>query len=323
MTSRKLIHLHGSFSPFANLAIEEYLFYNNNKEYLLIYKNNPCLVYGNFQNPFKEFNFEKVIENGLTYARRFSGGGTVYHDLGNLNLSFISNNNDKTFGQKKIIQILDQYLGNESCFELTGHGDILIKYKDNKYKVSGSGFRQSRNRLLHHFTLLVDTDLKQLKGTLSPTFEEVYSLKGVDSRPQPVINLGQVDSKFLSLEMDLLDRLKKNYFYTDWNKYKFELNLDEIHKIIQKNKSFDFKFKKCCDFSFSETLASGESLTGVIEKGSLKSLLLSKKESLIQNPYELKRENLTEVFNALSAKKGELFTDLLKPIISKLFIYID
>jgi lipoate-protein ligase A len=77
-------------NPFLNLAFEDFLFRNvNQKHIIFLYKNEKCIVLGRNQNPWKEINFKKTVSNNVRLVRRNSGGGTVYHDLGNSNYCHI------------------------------------------------------------------------------------------------------------------------------------------------------------------------------------------------------------------------------------------
>lgn len=167
---------------YEHLALEDYLFEHAIPS-LLLYINSPVVVIGKHQNPWIETDPMKY-----PFARRQSGGGSVYHDEGNLNYSVILPKED--YDRDKIFQIIQSALLSLSIeTELTTGFSIFHKGK----KVSGSAFRQNSRTVLHHGTLLVNTDLLTLKSALkSPySYEDVRSTK---SNASPVINLNEINS---------------------------------------------------------------------------------------------------------------------------------
>ena len=86
-----LIIDHKTYDPFFNIASEEYLFKRFSKDIFMIYQNSPSVIIGKNQNAFAEINYRYLKENNIPVIRRLSGGGTVYHDQGNLNFTFITN----------------------------------------------------------------------------------------------------------------------------------------------------------------------------------------------------------------------------------------
>jgi len=173
----------GSQDPRYNLAFEEYVLSARREgNYLLLWQNDNTIVIGQNQNAEEEINRAFVEEHGITVVRRTTGGGAVYHDLGNLNYSFITDAGDAerlTMEQftAPIVAAL-RGLGVEA--EASGRNDILA----NGRKVSGTAQRLLHGRILHHGTLLFDSNPSMVAGALNvdPSKFESKSAKSVHSR---------------------------------------------------------------------------------------------------------------------------------------------
>lgn len=174
--------------PYVNLAVEKFLFETVDNKTLLLYlwQNQNTVVIGRNQNAFSECRTELLREEGGTLARRLSGGGAVFHDLGNLNFTFIcaSENLDVS----KHMQVI-----REACLmagistELSGRNDVLA----NGRKFSGNAFYNSRGRSYHHGTLLIRADIEKLGRYLTPPKAKLET-KGVKSVRSRVINLSEL-----------------------------------------------------------------------------------------------------------------------------------
>ena len=152
--------------PFTNLAIEEYLFntiYEPNCDIFHVYRNSRSVILGRNQNPFKELNFELIIKDSVPVVRRQSGGGTVYHDLGNTNYLHIMPRSrfDRKFSVGMVNRALHEL--DIPSFVNNRH-DIYVGDK----KVSGSAFKLVKDKAYHHGTMLIDTELDKLTKYLHP-----------------------------------------------------------------------------------------------------------------------------------------------------------
>lgn len=217
--------LSNSNEPSFNLATEEYFLKHKTEEYFILYVNTPCIVIGRNQNPYLEVNLDYIKRNDIPLYRRITGGGAVYHDLGNINFSFITNGldhlNDYEYYINKITSVLNKS-GVPIKFVEKSH-----IYLDNK-KVSGNAQTFYKNRVLHHGTLLFDTDLVELNKALS-TSQDIET-KAIRSNRVEVTNVKEYIGynelvhcllpEYRELTTDEIQRieiLEKRYFDWSWN----------------------------------------------------------------------------------------------------------
>jgi lipoate-protein ligase A len=195
--------------PYLHLAWEQSLLnsLDGSSEFFLLYRNRPCVVMGRFQHPLKEIYLPRLRQMDLELVRRFSGGGTVYHDLGNLNFSLI--HPDPFLPDGQALDIMISSLGNLGVPLLKNERrDLVLKQQGKVFKVSGSAFKRVRAGKLHHGTLLLDAHLGSLRGVLGQA-EFEFKSKALASTPSPVINLNQV---FPDLKTeDIYHSIKKVY----------------------------------------------------------------------------------------------------------------
>ncbi|MBQ9330021.1 MAG: lipoate--protein ligase [Oscillibacter sp.] len=187
----------GSTSPYYNLAFEEYVLRSRREgEYLLLWQNDNTIVIGQNQNAEAEINRAFVEEKKINVVRRSTGGGAVYHDLGNLNYSFIADAGDaeRLTMERFTRPIVEALRGLGLDAEASGRNDILVSGR----KVSGTAQRVMQGRILHHGTLLFDSDSSMVAGALNvdPEKFKSKSAKSVRSR------IGNIRS-FLPEDMDL------------------------------------------------------------------------------------------------------------------------
>lgn len=174
--------------PYWNLALEEYLLTSSSQEFFILWQNKPSIIVGRNQNTISEINAEYVREHSIPVVRRLTGGGAVFHDLGNLNYTFIVNDNGGTgIDFEKYTQpILDVLHGLSVNAELTGRNDLTIGGR----KFSGNSQYRYRNRLLHHGTLLFSSSLSDISSALKVNPSKLEG-KGVQSVRSRVTNISE------------------------------------------------------------------------------------------------------------------------------------
>lgn len=187
--SRLRLLLSDSHDPLFNLAVEECIFrqMDPNQRVLFLWRNANTVVIGRAQNPWKECNTRRMEEDGVTLARRSSGGGAVFHDLGNSCFTFMEGKPeyDKSISTAIVLDALKR-LGVEAF--ASGRNDLLVATPDGERKVSGSAYRETHDRGFHHGTLLLDADLGRLANYLNPDPKKLAA-KGISSVRSRVANL--------------------------------------------------------------------------------------------------------------------------------------
>jgi lipoate-protein ligase A len=175
-----------SRNPYFNLAFESYLVeqHRSGEAYLYLWQNENTVVIGRNQNPWKECDLTYLEETGGKLARRMSGGGAVYHDLGNLNFTFVTDDGEEQIHQN--IAVIIAALGAEFGIraEFSGKNDLMV----DGFKVSGNAYFAEEGTLCHHGTLLVDVDGNRLGKLLTVSKQKLES-KGIDSVRSRVKNL--------------------------------------------------------------------------------------------------------------------------------------
>lgn len=222
----------GIHNPQINLAIEEYILKNLdiNESYLLFYVNEPSIIIGRNQNTIEEINTEYVEANHIKVVRRMSGGGAVYHDLGNLNYSFITKDegnsiqgNFKKF-TKPVIDALRKLGANA---DLMGRNDIEIDGR----KVSGTAQYATGGRMYTHGTLMLNSDLDHVSKALKPKKEKIES-KGVKSVRARVGNISEFIDQQMTVE-EFKQFILKSVFEAEGSEIKEYVLTEEDWKNIE------------------------------------------------------------------------------------------
>lgn len=195
-----------------NLALEEYILRNKmpDDDLLLFYINAPAIIIGRNQNTIEEINSDLVDARGIRVVRRVSGGGAVYHDLGNLNFSFMTRDVNARFNRydlfnKPVVEVLRE-LGVPA--EIGGRNDILADGR----KISGNAQFATAGRMFSHGTLLLDSNLDDVTAALKPKAGKVES-KGVKSIRSRVANISEFLREPISVS-ELRDRILERIFGT-------------------------------------------------------------------------------------------------------------
>lgn len=187
--------LSDSFNPYFNLAVERWLFetLEPDTHILYLWRNHDTVVIGRGQNPWLECNLTKMQDDEVSLVRRPTGGGAVFHDLGNTNFSFLTRrqNHNRQINIQIIISALEQL--NFKAMAV-GRNDIMVEepVSGQPRKISGSAYREQGDRALHHGTLLICADLQRLADYLNPRKKKLEA-KGVQSVRSRVMNLIEIN----------------------------------------------------------------------------------------------------------------------------------
>ncbi|XP_078588105.1 lipoyl amidotransferase LIPT1, mitochondrial-like [Branchiostoma floridae x Branchiostoma japonicum] len=207
-----IVYRSTSTDPFVNLAFEDWLYENQdftNTDILLLWRNEPTVVIGRHQNPWSECKVKRLQELGIHLARRRSGGGTVYHDLGNLNVTFLTSRD--TYRRKQNLQDLVTALkGRWPSLDLSVNkrDDLVL---NDTYKLSGTAAKLGRKTAYQHCTLLCDVNTQALKDVLMSGFDGLETTATASIRSE-VINLKEVDS---TIDTKVLGDTIAEYFMTN------------------------------------------------------------------------------------------------------------
>jgi len=259
-----------SNDPYFNLASEEYLLKNMQENVFLLYVNNPTIVVGKHQNTLAEINLNFVQEKGIIVARRISGGGTVFHDLGNLNFAFISSGKEGALvDYRKHTSPIIGALGTMGLDVRLGERNELIL---GDKKISGTASHVFKQRVLHHGTLLFSSKMKDLSSALK-VIPEKFKDRAVKSVRSSVTNI----QDHLVDKMDLAgfqNRILGYIFNTNDSATSYSYNSQDMKEIqnLQDSKfstwKWNFGYSPRYEFSRAITLKTGTiSLQMNVEKG--------------------------------------------------------
>lgn len=179
---------------YQNLALEDWIYSKSTFApgacLLLVWRDTPCIVIGRHQNPWTEVNIRMCQKLGIQVARRNSGGGTVYHDLGNLNFSFMTNRQD--YDRKQNLTFIREFLENHYSIqsEISPREDLVTK--ENKLKISGTASKMARINAYHHCTLLVNVDVSKMRNAIRKTSPAVIMSRATSSVRSDITNLSQL-----------------------------------------------------------------------------------------------------------------------------------
>ena len=225
-----------------NQAFEEYLLDTEESPALFLWQNALTVVIGRHQNAWKETDWQSLEHDGGQLARRLSGGGAVFHDLGNLNFTFFVDKKEYDLSrQVGIILKAVQTLGVNATF--CGRNDLEVFGR----KFSGNAFCFRRDRAFHHGTLLLDCDLSLMKHYLQVSLEKITN-KGVDSVPARVINLKEVSPK---VNMPgLIEAVCESFSsrYSEVCMEKVDTSQAAPASLIEKFSSWDWRFGSSPEF---------------------------------------------------------------------------
>lgn len=236
--------------PEFNLASEEYLLRSFKKEIIMLWRNKKAVIVGCNQNTFSEIDYNFINKNGISVVRRQTGGGAVFHDMGNINYTYITKNNNSLGDYKTFTKDLRDFLKTLNITaELSGRNDILI----NGSKFCGNAQSFYKDLIIHHGCIMFDTDISVLSDCLKVKKAKIES-KGIKSVSSRVTNITEnLDKKITPEEFMLLfeNFLKDRYNLEDYYFTKEDLNA--INKLVEtKYGTWEWNFGSSPDYSFKQ-----------------------------------------------------------------------
>ncbi len=245
-----------SDDPWYNLAFEEYLLgqVQEGEVILYLWQNKDTVVIGRNQNAWKECRCQLLEENAGKLARRLSGGGAVFHDLGNLNFTFLMDR--KLYNPPKQLQVIltaVKMMGIEA--EFSGRNDLVVGNK----KFSGNAFYFTDQTAYHHGTILIDSDFSKLVKYLQVSKEKIQS-KGIDSVRSRVVNLKELNT---DLTINAMEQALKESFVNNYKASRAEhinnlgskivdpSQMKELDELYEKYSSWEWRFGNSPNFDIT------------------------------------------------------------------------
>ena len=249
---------HYSTDPYFNIATDEYIFRHIKEDCFMLWRNDNAIIIGKHQNANAEINANYVKEKDIKVVRRLSGGGAVYHDLGNLNFSFTRTSDNSSdmvdFRRytKPILEVLKN-LGVENA-KFEGRNDLTIGRK----KFSGNAEHVFKNKVLHHGTLLFSSEMRDVSDALKVNPLK-YKDRAVKSVPKRVTNISNHLKENISLDQ-FTDKIMYYILgnYENARMYEFtEEDFKAIEKIKQEKYSkWEWNFGYSPDYNFKQGVKS-------------------------------------------------------------------
>jgi len=268
-------------NPYFNIATEEYLLKTLDEDCFMLWQNEPGVIVGKHQNTLAEINYQYVKQHNIPVIRRISGGGTVFHDLGNLNFSFIHKGEKEKLVDfhrfiDPIVDVLNQ-LGVPAKFE--GKNDIRI----DGLKISGNAEHVYKNRVLHHGTLLFSSELDFLNQVLKIKPDSFQS-KAIQSIRSEVANI----SDFLAnitigdFKEKIIQHISGIYKNVEFYSLTENDNQSINQLVKEKYNTWKWNFGYSPKYSFEAELPSSKNLIKVnVEKGIIQSIEASQDNKII------------------------------------------
>lgn len=249
MIQKLFYYIETGTDPHKNLALEQYLTETVEEEACVLYlwQNRHTVVIGRNQNAWKECRTTELERAGGTLARRLSGGGAVYHDLGNLNFTFCMRTaNYDLRKQQRVIVEACRILGISA--EISGRNDLLVGGR----KFSGNSFYSHEGCSFHNGTLLLDVDMEKLEKYLSPSKAKLES-KGVASVRSRVVNLLELvpDLSVERVEEAMIQAFSRVYGLDAMPLHQEGFEAKRLEMLYSRFQSWEWNYGKIVPFTFS------------------------------------------------------------------------
>lgn len=306
------IFLSQETDPYYNVALEYQLLEEaQDNTTLFLWQNSPAVIFGRNQSLFTEVDTNYLLKNNICPVRRFSGGGAVFQDLGNLNFTFITK--EKNANPKKYLKTLHKALLflNIEC-EFSGRNDLLCNGK----KFSGHAYFINDDNYLYHGTLMIDVNLDMLTNVLKPSFLKLNS-KGINSVRSRVINLSQINKTITKEKIidNIIEAFKDLFGKCETIKYLNKNNCSA--PMYSKIKTDEWIYKESPQFSISieKKLNIGNvTISCDVEDGLIKQIKVQTDSLHIFDFSEFEKDMIGTIY-----KKDSIFDDLEKFIHDKFF----
>ncbi|MCX7861730.1 MAG: lipoate--protein ligase family protein [Bacteroidales bacterium] len=257
-------------NPFENVALEYYLVHHRNEKIILLYINSSSVIIGKHQNAYAEANFDFLQKHQIPLARRISGGGTVYHDEGNLNISLIMN--AQRLHLTELLNPISEFLSTLGLNPYVNYkNDIIVENK----KITGTAAHIFKHRILQHATLLLCANQNNLKQALQVDRKK-FEGNFVASNPSATTNVLDVIRQKISLT-EILKQITD--FFKQWFSAKtMNLTENEISKIkqlsLEKFSTWEWNFAYSPSFIYSD-VCNGYSIQVYVNKGIIEQCIVS------------------------------------------------
>jgi len=211
-----------STDPYHNLAREEAWMNHCRQDTVYLWRNRPSVIIGRHQNTLAEVDELAAEKEDISIVRRLTGGGAVYHDLGNINFSYIFPQGNPDSKKTRALQMVLRYLRHlgVDCF-FSGRNDLCLENEGGEVKIGGTAMTQRGERGIFHGCILFDSDLSLMEEVLTPSREKLES-KGISSIRARVANLK---------EQPALKDMTADDFFSGWieflQQYGAEIQTDE------------------------------------------------------------------------------------------------
>ena len=240
-------------NPYLNLALEEHFLSDFEDDIVILWRNDKSIIIGRNQNALEEINRDFVEKSGIPIVRRLTGGGAVFHDLGNVNFTFIQKQEAGVFSDYRhfigpVCEFLDT-LGVQA--QLSGRNDLMI----DGMKFSGNAQTVKGGRIMHHGTLLFDANLNDISGALNPNRVKMES-KGIQSVRNRVTNIASHLKEPMSVDA-FLNRLSAFFSTEIEDIQEYELSDEDIRKayslVKKKYGTWEWNFGQSPEYNFTQS----------------------------------------------------------------------